>query len=422
MVPEIEMPAHVTSVLVAYPQFGCGNSPSLYSMDYPNINYGFDLLSIGTPATQAFVKDVLTEVMGIFPGKYIHCGGDEVITVSGDEASSIDTQWNSYSADVTNMQAQGITPDGVNSIIEYQNWFSTFLANYLQSNGRMMIGWTETELDGAITNAAVMDWMTIGAGAYAAENGQPVVTSPDNACYINYVEGSSSSLAYEPPFVVGGAPAYTTLNTVYSFNPIPAGLAPQYATNILGAQCILFGEYVPSFRNVMFKMFPRETAMAEVTWTPLASQNFSSFTNRLAMQEQRFSQMGINYDHESIPQIGTWGPTVSTSSTTNFYDITTNVTAAGEIDISFWYLNGSPLSISSVALLVNGVQVDIDAHAGLAESSSTYQATQPFIPVFTLYVLHLPEMKLGATYTVKTVTQGFGGTATSGIIYLPNWN
>jgi hexosaminidase len=389
-------------------------------MDYPGINYNVDLLSIGTPATQAFVQDVLTEVMGIFPGKYIHCGGDEVVLFNGSSVSSLDTQWNSYLVDKNNMQSLGITPNGVNSIVQYQNWFSTSLANYLQSNGRMMMGWTEIDLNGVITNAALMDWMTSGFGAYAAQNGQPVVTSPDNVCYVNYVE--DFSLNYEPGFAVGAGPAYSTLSNVYSFNPIPPGLAPQYATNILGSQCVLFGEYVPSLRNAMFKMFPRETAMAEVTWTPQASQNFSSFTNRLASHEQRLAQMGVNYNRETIPQIGSWGPTVSTSRTTNSYDISTNITAAGEIDVSFWYTGGNNLSISSVALLVNGVQVDIDAHAGLAESTSSYQSAKPYIPVFTVYVLHLPDLKLGATYTIQTVTQGSGGTSATGNIYLPNWN
>jgi len=173
----------------------------------------------------------------------------------------------------------------------------------------------------------------------------------------------------------------------------------------------------------MFKLFPRSTAMAEVLWTPAALHNYTSFTNRLVTHEQRFTQMGLNYDHETIPQIGTWGPTVSTSPTTAYIDITTNVTAAGEIDVSFWYTGGgTPLSISSVALLVNGVQVDIDSHTGTAESSSIYQATAPFIPVFTLYIVHLPELIPGATYTIKAVYQGSGGTTSSGTIYMPNWN
>jgi hexosaminidase len=169
----------------------------------------------------------------------------------------------------------------------------------------------------------------------------------------------------------------------------------------------------------MFKMFPRETAMAEVTWTPLALHNYTSFTNRLVTQKQRFTQMGLNYDHETIPQIGTWS-SVPTSGSTLTLPITANVTTAGEIDVSFWYTSGTALAISSVALLVNGTQVDIDTHSGTA---SGYQAgTEPFIPIFTLYVLHLPELVPGATYSVKAVVAGSGGTSGAGTIYMPNWN
>ena len=417
VVPEIEMPMHVTAALASYPELGCGNSVGYYNMDYPSINYGIDLLSLGKQETLTFVQDVLDEVMGVFPGKYIHCGGDEVV-------NSTDKQWNSYSADVANMASLGITPSGNTSIMEYQFWFSWEIADYLQSCGRTMIGWTEIDDWGIVPEAALMDWEPGSAGhaVAAAESGQPVMMAPWSSCYVNYIEGDTSSLPNEPPFVIGGKPDYVSLSQVYAFNPIPATLPLQYATNILGAQCILFTEYVPSFRNVLFKMFPRATALAETTWTPLGSQSFSSFTNRLAVEEQRYTQMGVNYDRETLPQIGAWGPMVSTSATTNYYDITANVTAAGEIDVSFWYTGGSNLAISSVALLVNGVQVDIDTHAGLAEPSSAYQATQPFIAIFMLYVLHLPESKLGATYTIQTVTQGSGGTTASGSIYLSNWN
>src|ERR1035441_7458719 len=139
-------------------------------MDYPNINYGVDLLSLGAPATLAFLQDVLDEVMGIFPGKYIHCGGDEVV-LSGDR------QWNTYSADVANMASLGITPNGTTSLIQYQHWFSSAVANYLQSQGRMMIGWTEMEDGGIVANAALMHWEpgSPSQAVAAALAGQPVV-------------------------------------------------------------------------------------------------------------------------------------------------------------------------------------------------------------------------------------------------------
>jgi hexosaminidase len=463
VVPEIEIPLHTSAVLAADPQFSCGHSASTYPLDYPSpgINYNADVFSPGTTATMTFFTNALTQIMNIFPGQYIHCGGDELISLSGSPlkftSPENDNDWNTYPADTSNMIANGITPGtyvnnnllpefttcaqlsgnspvypGANSccgdisIVQYQHWLSTTLANFIHGNGRTMMGWTEYEFGGLVPNAGIMDWEPVGAGVYAAqaaEAGLPAVVGPGSYCYFNYVEGSSSSLPVEPPFVVGGTPSYLPLSTVYSFNPMPCGVSGAAASNILGAQCILFTEYVPSFRNVMFKLFPRSTAMAEVLWTPTASHNYTSFTNRLVTHEQRFAQMGVNYDHESIPQIGTWGPTVPTTGVTNFYDITAEVAAAGEIDVNFWYTGGgTPLSISSVALLVNGVQVDIDSHTGTAEASSLYQATAPFIPVYTVYVLHLPETVPGAVYKIQAVMAGSGGSTTSGTVYLANWN
>ena len=396
VVPEIEMPCHSTCALASYPQFGCGNPVGDYDMDYPSINYLVDLYSLGSPGTMAFLKDALTEVMGIFPGKYIHCGGDEVV-------SSTDMQWLSYTPDVTNMAAIGIS-----TIVEYQHWLSTNLAGFLQANGRVMMGWTEFENGGILTNAALMDWESQSSQAIpTAEAGMPVVMSWNSTCYIN--DNETTSTTSEPP----NSPGTCTLSTVYGFNPIPSGLPAQYDSNILGAQCSLWGEEVPSFRNVMFKMFPRESALAEITWTPPASQSYSGFTNRLVTQEQRLAQMGVNYDHESVPTIGTWGPAVPTNATTMTWNITANVTAAGEIDVNFIYTSGADgLSITSVALLQNGVQVDIDVHAGFAGSGPTYP----------MYIVHLPETKPGATYTIQAVVAGFGGTASSGTVYLPNWD
>src|ERR1035438_7083023 len=128
--------------------------------------YDIDLWSLGTPGTMYFLEDVLTETMSIFPGKYIHCGGDEAVAVSGSSLVYFDSQWLSYNADVTNMEANGISPNnGVNSVVAYQHWFSTTIANFIKSKGHTMLGWSETEFGGVVPNAGVMDWIV---GSYSA--------------------------------------------------------------------------------------------------------------------------------------------------------------------------------------------------------------------------------------------------------------
>jgi hexosaminidase len=396
IVPEIEMPGHSTAGLAAYPQFGCTSGP--FNMD--TIDYGIDVYSPGTAGTFTFLQDVLTEVMGLFPGQYIHCGGDEVTA----------TIWNRTPADVAQMQQLGITPNGSTSVAQYQNWFSRQIANFLQAHGRTMIGWSEIENNGILTNAAVMDWITGtgAAGKATAQAGKYVVMTPNTNCYINYYQTTDHSVE---PLSQSGT---LTLSYAYNFEPVPAGLAAQYVPYILGAQGNLWGEYIVSLKNAQFRCYPRLCALAEVTWTPAALKNYTNFTQRLVTHEQRLDQMNVNYDREAITQIGTWVPAqITTSGSILNWDITTNVTASGEIDVNFWYTTGAnALDIAWTALLENGVEVDRDTHAGGTGVSQT-------IPI---YVLHLKARKPGATYTVRASVSGRGGTNSNGKVYLPNWN
>jgi hexosaminidase len=398
IVPEIEMPAHSTSGVASYPQFACTNGP--FSMDV--INYEISLYSLAAPGTYSFLQEVLSEVMDLFPGPYIHTGGDEVVASSW--------IWNRTPADEQEMATLGITPNGSNSVIQYQHWFSTNMANFIQTSGRKMVGWTEIEAGGILTNMVLMDW-EVGATngtVPAAEAGQQVVTTPDASCYYNYYQ--TTDLSVEPL----GQSGYTTLNAAYNYEPVPTNLPAQYASNILGSEGILFGEYLPSLTNVEFRAFPRLCAMAELTWTPAAMKNYTNFAQRLVTHEMRLRQMGVNYDATNIFQLGNWTPSlISTSPGTLTWNVTTNVPATGEIDVSFWYTSGADgLSIYSVTLLENGSPISEDAHTGFAGSG----------PSNWVYILHLRERKPGATYTIEASVAGRGGTASYGNIYLPNWN
>ena len=330
VMPEIEFPAHCSAALVSYPSLGCGNPASVYDMD--KINYAYTLFSLAGPGSWTFFTNVMTEVMNLFPGQYIHTGGDEVVATA-------DKQWSTYSYDANQMTALGISTSGSSPWRQqYQRWFSTNLCNFLQTSGRSMVGWSEFEAAGTITNAVLMDWL----GSYAsqtASNGQYVVMAPNG---INYYEmTNSNTLLYEPYFQVGSAPATNSVANVYNYEPIPSNLNSAYTNYILGAQVNLWTEFVPSALNVEYKMFPRLCAEAEVTWTSKAQKtNFSEFTTRLAADEQRLAQMGVNYNHESITQIGSWGPSVSTNATTVSYNITPYVTKGGEIDVSFGWTSG----------------------------------------------------------------------------------
>ena len=412
VVPEVEFPAHCSAALVSYPlSLGCGNAGSQYNMD--NINYSYTLFSLAT--NWVFFTNVLTEVMNVFPGQYIHCGGDEV-TQTGD------TQWTTYAPDANQMTALGITTGSTTTKIRaYQRWFTTNLTAFLRSNGRTLVGWSEIEAAGTITNAVLMEWETLD-GNQTASNGQAVVMAPNGINY--YQEDDANTTFNEPFFQVGSAPDYATVSGVYNYEPIPSTLNPPWTTNIIGAQVNLWTEFVPSALNVEYRIFPRACAESEVTWTPKAQKNYSDFTTRLATDEQRLAAMGLNCNRETNTLIGTWGPSVPTSATSVSYNITPYVTKGGEIDLSFacTSLSYDGLNVYWVKLLENGTQVDMNTFTGFAGGANYTQTGSSFGGV-AYYVVHLPAFHPGSTYTIQASIAEHGSSAyTTGNVYLPNWN
>ena len=406
IIPEIEMPGHSTAAIKAYPQFACGCptcANSTPSLDITNSNAN-GVFCAAKPETREFLHDVLNEVMDLFPGPYIHIGGDEVNF----------NNWQQHSQDVELMASLGIT-----SMQKYQSYFTQQIADWIKSRGRTMIGWSEIMNGGLVTNSVLMDWKTGSSSraTQAATNGQYVVMTPTTYCYINEWEtgtnsnGSGVIWSNEPPAQSGFVP----LNTTYSMEPIPAGLAATFTNYILGAQGNCWSEYIPSALNMEFRMFPRLCALAEVNWTPASLKNYTDFTNRLVVHKQRLKSMGVNYNPSATPpQLASWAAAqILTSYSTVSWNVTSSITNAGEVDLSFcWKTGANGLDIAWAALLENGVEMDRDTHAGYTG----------FTPVRPIYVLRLPAYRPGATYTLQASVVGRGGTNSNGTIYLTNWD
>jgi hexosaminidase len=400
IVPEIEMPGHSTASLAAYPQFSCGCPTCFNNPHSLNVtSYVGGVFCPARPETISFLHDVLTEVMDLFPGAYIHIGGDEVDF----------RNWSRHSLD------QALTNSlGLSSMQQYQSYFTQNIANWIKSQGRTMIGWSEIMNGGTVTNAALMDWEPTGTparGIQAATNQQYVVMTPSAICYINKYENGSDIWSNEPPAQSGVIP----LSGIYSFEPIPATLPAAYTNYILGAQGNSWTEYIPSLLNMEFKMFPRLSALAEVNWTYPSLKNYTDFTNRLVIHNQRLANGSVNFNPLATPPtIGTWTPAQTPASYfTLTWNITWNVTKAGEIDVSFcWKSGANGLNIAWVALLENGVEIDRDTHLGFTGAGPDKPA----------YILRLPALRPGATYTLAASVQGLGGTDSTGIIYRTNWN
>jgi hexosaminidase len=274
VVPEIEMPGHATAALTAYPQFGCAGGSSTMLLK------GGVFHGIYNPAderTFKFLEDVLTEVFQLFPGQYVHIGGDEVPK---------DT-WKSSPECQALMKREGLKNEE-----ELQSWFTRRIEKFIDAHGRRMIGWSEILEGGLPKHAAVMDW--IGGGAEAAGSGHDVVMSPTAYCYLDYYQSTNRAME---PYAIGG---FIPLEKTYSFEPVPASLPKPSASHILGAQGNLWTEYIPNLRQAEYMIFPRETALAEIGWASPATRSFADFSRRLQVQYQRFDELGINYRHYPV--------------------------------------------------------------------------------------------------------------------------
>ncbi|MES2336883.1 MAG: family 20 glycosylhydrolase [Pseudomonadota bacterium] len=267
IVPEIDLPGHATALVAAYPELGIlGDTPAVSN------NWGIEpyLFNPGPKGIQ-FVKDVLDEVMDIFPGTYIHLGGDEAIKDQWQRSPDVQAQ----------MKALGIKDEEA-----LQSWMIDQFGLYLQSKGRRLIGWDEILEGGLPASASIMSWRGEKGGIEAANAGHDVVMSPGGPLYLNHTQTLRSD---EPP----GRYDINTLEAVYKYEPLPAGIAPERAHHVLGAQGNLWSEYIVTPYQLQHHAFPRAGALAEISWSPGGTKDFAAFLPRLMRQSERWRANGV---------------------------------------------------------------------------------------------------------------------------------
>ena len=268
IVPEIEMPGHSMAALAAYPELSCTGGPFDVQTKWRVFD---DVYCAGNDKTFEFLEDVLTEVMELFPGRYIHIGGDECPK----------TRWKACPKCQARIKAEGLANEH-----ELQSYFIRRIERFLNAHGRKLVGWDEILEGGLAPNATVMSWRGIDGGIAAATSGHDVVMTPTSNCYFDYTQGVTGE-----PWAVG---TYLPLEKVYAYEPVPPGLAPDQARHILGAQGNVWTEYIPGPPQAEYMAFPRACAMSEVVWTPPGKKDFRDFSARMAGQYDRFVARGVN--------------------------------------------------------------------------------------------------------------------------------
>lgn len=272
IVPEIEMPGHSVAILAAYPELAC--RPGTYT---PWTMWGVNEdIVCPSEETITFFQNVLAEVVQLFPGRYVHIGGDEAPKTRWKESALV----------------QGIMKrEGYTDVEQVQGWFNRRIEQFLTSKGKKLIGWDEILEGGISPGATVMSWRGEKGGIEAAKQDHDVVMTPTTYVYLDYGQNPKPHSPNEP-LMIGG---YLPLEKVYSYNVLPTELTPAQQRHILGVQANLWTEYVTTPEKAEYMLFPRLLAVSETAWTPAAQKSYADFLPRLGQQYAHLDRRRINY-------------------------------------------------------------------------------------------------------------------------------
>ncbi|HEY2720572.1 MAG TPA: family 20 glycosylhydrolase [Chitinophagaceae bacterium] len=283
VIPEIEMPGHSSAAIAAYPFLSCFPNESTrhrgaWSGDSTGkqVQQGWgvfeDIFCAGKDSTFRFLEDVLDEVMALFPSKYIHVGGDECPKANWKRCP---------------LCQQRIKNEHLKNEEELQSYFIQRIEKYVNSKGKILIGWDEILEGGLAANAVVMSWRGEAGGIAAARQKHDVIMTPGAWVYFDHSQSQN-----EDSVTIGG---YTPVEKTYSYEPLSDSLTKDQGKYILGAQGNVWSEYMGNEQKVEYMIFPRMSALSEVLWSAKKDRDSIDFIRRLGTQFKRYDLWGVNY-------------------------------------------------------------------------------------------------------------------------------
>lgn len=273
VIPEIEIPGHSLGALSAYPWLGCRGEAGNYKT-WSNWGVSPQIVCAGKESSFQFWYDVLDEVLELFPSKYIHIGGDE----------SPRDEWKECE-----LCQKRIKENGLKNEAELQSYVTHRIEEYLNERGRKLIGWDEILEGGVSKSATIMSWRGSDGGIKAAKSGNMAIMTPNGHCYFDYYQTTDRKDEHEG---IGG---YVPLRKVYELNPYDK-LNHSEQRYIMGVQCNMWTEYIPTRLQLQYQLLPRLSAVAEIGWTnpSPAKKDVEEFIGRAKELSRYYYVYGYN--------------------------------------------------------------------------------------------------------------------------------
>lgn len=265
IIPEIELPGHSQAAIAAYPELSCKGQAVEVANDWGVFK---EVYCAGNDSVFTFLETVLTEVMDLFPSKYIHIGGDEAPK---------------YRWEHCNKCQKRIQDHGLKDEHALQSYFISRIDSFLSDNGRTLIGWDEILEGGLSPNAVLQSWRGMEGGILAANTNHEAIMSPTSHAYFDYDLKAID------------------LEKVYSFDPIPEDLDSSKYEYIIGGECNMWTEHVPNDSVLDSKVFPRLLAMSEVLWSYPKERHYESFYNKVQKHYPFLAYFNVKYGEENLP-------------------------------------------------------------------------------------------------------------------------
>jgi hexosaminidase len=401
IVPEIDVPGHCWPVILVKPELGSNKNtqpsylfPFMSSWGYWGHQFTANPLDPTNEQVYTFLDHVFTEVAALFPGEYIHFGGDEVVH----------KLWESEPHIVEFMKNKGMK-----RVEELQSYFVKRVSQMIGDKGKKPIGWNDilADVENLPRSTAIMSWLGRGAVQKAASHGHYTVATPSDPLYFDITQssrddGTMSDLNY---------PNINSIERVYDYEPTQ-GLNPELIKFVLGVQANMWPAVPQEVKDINVQNFPRLLALAEIAWTEPRRRNLENFKERLTGHYPRLEDLGIEYYKEGGYTIGNWTPEdLKAGSNIKEWDVTTQTTTTGRIQVGFFFTGGdSFLQIQRVTLLEDGNPIAEDVHLGIADRFRGI----PYKKDMFLYNFALDTFNPKAKYTIRAQVSGTQGNDSFG--------